>query len=96
MPGLTLFDYENNRESAYWLFGFHVERRDEFILAMKNAGITSSVVHLGIDHNSVFGGTQKSLVNQLKFNKTQIHIPLHDALSNEQVEYIINTIQKGW
>jgi len=96
VPGITLFDYKDDREGSYWLFGFHVERRDAFIQAMKSAGITASVVHLGIDHNSIFGGTQKDLVNQLKFNETQIHIPLHDALSDEDVEYIISTIKKGW
>lgn len=96
VPGIVLFEENTDRESAYWLFGFHVERRNDFIGMMKNEGIATSVIHLGIDHNSVFGGTQEGLVNQRKFNETQIHIPMHDALSDDQVEHIINTIQKGW
>jgi perosamine synthetase len=96
IAGIALFKEEKNRESAYWLFGFHVERREDFIRTLKSAGITASVVHLGIDHNSLFGGKQKNLIEQRRFDQTQIHIPIHDALSNADVEHIIHTINKGW
>ncbi len=96
IQGVTLFREDSDRESAYWVFGFHVERRDLFILALKNSGIPTSVIHRGIDRNSVFGGTRKDLINQRKFDETQIHIPIHDALTDEDVEHIISTIQKGW
>lgn len=96
IPGIILFAGNDDRESAYWLFGFHVQRRNDFIQMMKDEDIATSVIHLGIDHNSVFGGTQEGLVNQRKFNETQVHIPMHDALSDEQVEHIIRAIQKGW
>ncbi|MFA4818139.1 MAG: DegT/DnrJ/EryC1/StrS family aminotransferase [Parcubacteria group bacterium] len=93
---LKLFTYNNDRESAYWLFGMHVENREKFILALKDKGITASVVHLSIDHNSIFGGKQKELVNQRRFDETQIHIPIHDGLTDEDVDYIIKTIKQGW
>jgi perosamine synthetase len=96
IPDITLFQEKSDRESAYWLFGFHVEKREKFIRTMNKAGITTSVVHLGIDHNSLFGGKRKELVKQRRFDQTQIHIPIHDALSEKDVEYIVHTIQKGW
>lgn len=96
VPGITLFRENSDRESAYWLFGFHVEKRDRFIQAMKKANITTSVVHLGIDHNSLFGGKRKELIQQRRFDQTQIHIPIHDALSEKDVEHIVNIILKGW
>ena len=93
---ITLFKEEPNRESAYWLFGFHVEKRENFIRMMNQSGISTSVVHLGIDHNSLFGGKRRNLLQQRRFDNTQIHIPIHDGLSEKDVDHIVNTIQKGW
>jgi len=96
VPGITLFAAPKDREGSYWLFGFHVERRDDFIRALKTAGIPTSVVHRGVDHNSIFGGKDGSLINQRRFDETQIHIPIHDAIGQEEANYIISTIKKGW
>ncbi len=95
-PGIQLFNYKLDRQSAYWLYGFHVEKRDDFITALKDKGIVASVVHMGIDHNSVFGGFDMSLTNQRKFDESQIHIPIHDEVSFEKAEYIVNAIKQGW
>jgi len=95
IPGLRLFNYKTDRESAFWLFGLHVEKREDFIRAMKEKGIATSVIHQRIDRNSVFGGL-KDLPEQVKFDKTQIHIPIHDAVSKEKAEYVVNSIKQGW
>lgn len=94
--GIKLFDYKKDRQSAYWLFGFHVERRVDFIKAMKDRQITTSVVHQRVDHNSIFGGRTKGLINQERFDQTQINIPIHDSLSKRDIDHIINSIKKGW
>jgi perosamine synthetase len=96
ISGIHLFDYKEDRESAYWLFGFHVDNRDAFISALKDKGVVASVVHMGIDHNSVFGGLDMSLSNQRRFDETQVHIPIHDAVSLEIAEYIVDVIKLGW
>lgn len=96
IPGIELFDYNLDRQSAYWLYGFHVEKRDSFINVLKDKGIVASVVHMGIDRNSVFGGYDMSLINQRKFDDSQIHIPIHDDVSFEKAEYIVNVIKQGW
>lgn len=96
VSGIKLFDEAIDRESAYWLFGMHVESRLDFIKALQAQGITASVVHQRIDKNSVFGGLNMDLINQAKFDKTQIHIPLHDALDDEDISHIIGSIKKGW
>jgi perosamine synthetase len=96
IPDIKLFEYAGDRKSAYWLYGFHVERRNDFIESLKGRGVPTSVVHLGIDHNSVFGGKDKKLVNQRKFDETQINIPIHDGLSDEVVGYIIDSVKAGW
>ena len=96
VPGLTHFEHKADRESADWLFGFHVENRLEFIRALKSKGIASSVVHDGIDHNTLFGSKRMDLARQRRFDNTQIHVPLHDDLTAEQVAYIVDAIRQGW
>ncbi|RZK09842.1 MAG: DegT/DnrJ/EryC1/StrS family aminotransferase, partial [Flavobacterium sp.] len=96
IAGINLFSYKEELESAYWLFGFHVERREDFIRSLKEKGVTASVIHQRIDRNEVFGGVNHELTEQAKFDETQIHIPIHDALNLEKVNYIIEAIKKGW
>lgn len=96
IPGLKLMEYKDDRESSYWLFPLLVERRIDFINKLRDSGIPSSVVHLGIDKNTLFGGKDYSLINQRYFDDNQIHIPIHDKLSDEDVNKIINVIKSGW
>lgn len=97
MSGATLFDAPADRVSAHWLFGMHVEGRDNFIKMLEAAHIPTSVVHVGIDRNNIFGeGEREDLVNQRRFDATQIHIPMHDKITPEIADYIIDVIKKGW
>ncbi|CAN5352939.1 UDP-4-amino-4,6-dideoxy-N-acetyl-beta-L-altrosamine transaminase [soil metagenome] len=97
LKGITLFKYNAVRESAYWLYGFHVENRNEFIKKLNASKIPSSVVHIGINKNDLFSHKSKNnLPQQIKFDATQIHIPVHNELTDEQVKHIINSIHQGW
>lgn len=96
LSGIELWQTPSDRESACWLFGMHVAKREEFIRALHSRGVTASVVHQRIDRNSVFGGVRQDLVNQARFDETQIHIPLHSSLTDEDVEQVISAVKKGW
>ncbi len=96
VKGLELLEEKNDRTSSYWLFTMLVENRENFIKALKAQNIPSSVVHLRIDKNSVFGGLTPGLLKQEIFNEKQIAIPIHQGLTEEDVDLIISTIQKGW
>lgn len=96
LSGIKLFSYNLDRESSWWLFGMHVERRNDFIRALKSRGISCSVVHQRIDKHPIFGGIQKDLIMQAKFDLSQIHLPIYDSLTNEQISHIISSVEKGW
>lgn len=96
VKGLSLMKYADDRVSSYWLFPITVEKRVDFILKLRENGIQTSVVHLGIDKNTVFGGKDYSLVNQRWFDENQIHIPIHYDLTNDDIWHIINVIKSGW
>ncbi|MEW6602957.1 MAG: DegT/DnrJ/EryC1/StrS family aminotransferase, partial [Nitrospirota bacterium] len=96
VPGLQLLEYKKDRESAFWLFTMLVEKRIDFIEKLKEKDIPASVMHQRIDDNSVFGGITPGLVNQEKFNDLQVAIPVHNALTDEDVRLIVDTIKSGW
>lgn len=96
IAGIQLFSYSSDRDSSWWLFGMHVERRIDFIRALKDRGISCSVVHQRIDRHPILGGLRKDLVSQAKFDSTQIHLPIYESLTDEQVAYIISSVKKGW
>ena len=95
IPGITLLEAAGDRQSAYWLFTLRVERRLELIRKLHRAQIPASVVHQRIDRNSVFGGLT-DLPNQARFDDDQLAIPLHSALTDDDVDHIVATIQSGW
>jgi perosamine synthetase len=96
VPGIILFETKEDRVSANWLFTMHVEKRTDFAKAMHARGVDVSVVHLRIDRNDVFGGLRDDLPVLEKFTETHISIPLHNNLTDEEVEYVIKSIKKGW
>lgn len=96
IPGLTLLHEGPDRESAYWLFTVRVERRVDFIRKLAGWDIPASVVHLRIDRNSVFGGIREDLPGQAAFNADQVAIPVHEGLSDGDVDSILWYIRQGW
>jgi perosamine synthetase len=96
VAGLELLRIKPDRTHAYWLFTVLVERRQDFIRKLKLNGVPASVVHLRIDRNTVFGGVRDDLTAQSEFDNRQIAIPLHERLSDEQIERIASLIRGGW
>jgi len=96
VPGLQLLNYLDDRQSSYWLFTVLVEQRENFIRALKSRNIPSSVVHLRIDKNSIFGGVDYSLNNQNIFDSKQVSIPINASLSDQDIFSVVEAINKGW
>lgn len=81
-------------QSSHWLYGIHTESREGFIHYMKSKEIPVSVVHQGIDRFSIFKDFRRELPVQRRFDETQIHLPLHDSLDMEQVNYVCDSIRE--
>ncbi len=99
VPGVELPRLDPECDHAYWLFPLLVEERDRFVEKLAQHGIPTSMVDMRIDTNPVFGQTpqqREQLQGQAQFEARQIHIPLHDGLSDEQVEYLLQVIASGW
>lgn len=96
VAGLVLLSRDTDRESACWLFGVLVEKREDFIRKLRSEGVPVSIVHRRIDKNRIFGGIREDLVQQARFDERIIHLPLHEGLTDDDVEKIISTVRSGW
>jgi perosamine synthetase len=96
VEGVTLFESCNDRVSANWLFCMHVEERTEFARMMNSKGVGVSVVHLRIDRNDLFGPIREDLTTLANLTETIIALPIHNNLSVEDVEYVIQCVKGGW
>lgn len=96
ITGVELLKLDSDRKGAYWLFTIHVERREEFARMMLSKGVEVSVIHQRIDSNKIFGPKRDDLPNLDRFDADQIALPIHQALSDEDVDYVIKAIKEGW
>lgn len=93
--GIKLIPYYKNTEQSYWLYTLKVERRDDFIKKLSEAGIMASTLHLRNDRHSVFD-SNKELPNLDEFYSKFVHLPCGWWLSSEDLNYIIDLIKSGW
>lgn len=94
--GLQLISVPENFRHAYWAFTMLVENRAGFIKKMNSEKIQVSVMDRRIDVHPVFGGITPGLVGQELFDSKQIAIPIHDKLTNGEVDRIIRAVKGGW
>ena len=95
VPGLQLLRLDPDRTHAYWIFTVLVEQRESFIRELAEQGIPASVVHRRIDRNTLFGSPEQ-LPGQERFDAYQVSIPVHEGLSDAEVERIVSVIHMGW
>jgi perosamine synthetase len=96
VPGLTVPPQSPERRHACWLFTLQAERRDDLCRKLAAAGLPASVVHQRIDRNKVFGDVRKDLTNQARYDECQISLPVHEALTLNDVDRVIACLRDGW
>jgi len=96
VPGVELFTRHGDRQGTNYLFSLHVERRADFIRAMRARGVEAGVVHYRNDLYSLFGGRREDLPNLDCYEKTYVSLPIHDHLTDEDMGYVVDCVQEGW
>lgn len=81
---------------AYWLYSMHVERRDDFMRYMGEHGVTTSRVHERNDFHTCTIKYRSPLPGVDEAVNTMISIPVGFWVSDEDREYIVDLIKKGW
>lgn len=96
IPGVTLLARQEDRESANWLFTILVERRSDFQRKLASLGIETSLVHIRCDVYPILGAKREDLPVMNAVEPHYVSLPLHCKLTDEDVEFIIDTIRNGW
>lgn len=94
--GLTLLDRHTDFESSFWIYSLLVERRGDFMRYMKECGISVSQVHERNDKHSAMKEFRTMLPNLDSVADNIISIPVGWWVNEEEREYIVNCIKKGW
>ena len=97
-PKLPLVpEYATNNAHMFYLVCYNVDDRTRFIQHLKDKGILSVFHYLSLHKSSYYEkySTRKSeLPNSDMFSDCLVRLPLFYELTDEQVEYIINTIKE--
>lgn len=94
--GLTTLTRHDNRESAFWIYSLLVEDRSSFTKWMNECGIAVSQVHERNDKHTCVKEFRTHLPNLDKVVGNLTHIPVGWWVSEEDREYIVECIKKGW
>ena len=93
---LTLLTRHKDRESAFWIYSMLVEDRDKFMEHMKKCNIVVSQVHERNDKHTCVREYKTPLPTLDKTIGKIVSIPVGWWITEEEREYIINCIKKGW
>jgi len=94
--GVTLLNRHSDRESAFWIYSMLVDDRDGFYKWMKECGIVVSQVHERNDKHTCVRDYSTPLPTLDKTIGKIVSIPVGWWVTNEDREYIVNCIKKGW
>jgi dTDP-4-amino-4,6-dideoxygalactose transaminase len=94
VQGINLLKYKNDRKSSFHLFCVLAERRDDLVNKLRENGVAVSVHYRRNDLYPMY--EKQELPNTEQFWQSVISLPMHLALTDEQVGYITDIIRKGW
>lgn len=93
---IELLERNPNMESSFWIYSMKVNRRSDFMTHMKNHNIAVSQVHERNDIHTTVREYKTLLPNLDKTIRNIISIPVGWWVTEEDRQYIIDTIKKGW
>lgn len=96
IKGLELLQRSNEMESAFWIYSLLVEDKSNFMKWMKECGVSVSQVHERNDIHTCVKDYKSMLPNLDRTIGKVISIPVGWWVSEEDREYIVDCIKKGW
>jgi len=96
IPGLTTLTRHEGHESAFWIYSMLVDDRDGFYKHMKDCGIVVSQVHERNDKHTCVSDYKSSLPTLDRIIGKVVSIPVGWWVTDEDRQYIVDCIKKGW
>lgn len=94
--GVTLLKNEPGYDSAYWIYSMKVEDQAGFMAAMADRGISVSRVHERNDLHTTVAEYRSALPTLDGILKQMICIPSGWWVTDEDREYVVEQIKRGW
>jgi dTDP-4-amino-4,6-dideoxygalactose transaminase len=94
--GIQLLTRHTDRESAFWIYSMLVDDRDGFMRHMKEHGIVSSQVHERNDKHTCVREYSSALPTLDATIGKVVSIPIGWWVTEEDRQYIVDCIKKGW
>jgi len=96
IPGLDLCRWDERARPSYWFYTLLAERREGLSRYLTEHGIGNSQAHKRNDRHSVFASSRRELPGLDSFYSRMLHIPCGWWVDDEDREYIVETIRRGW
>jgi len=96
VSGVTLLERKPGFESSFWIYSMLVENRSEFMKHMKEHGIAVSQVHERNDKHTCVREYRSPLPTLDRTIGNVISIPVGWWVTDEDRQYIVDCIKKGW
>ena len=97
VSGVTLIQQDmENRKSSYWIYSMLVDEKQKFMNWMKECNIMVSQVHERNDIHTCVSDYKSHLPSMDRIQKQLICIPNGWWVTDEDREYIVLCIIKGW
>lgn len=93
IPGLKLCSWEDTAEPSYWFYTVLAERRDDLARRLSEHGIENSQAHKRNDLHSVFASARCELPGLDSFYSRMLHIPCGWWVTDEERDFIAETIR---
>lgn len=94
--GITLLANEDGFKSSSWIYTIMVQDRPNFVKKMREKDIEVGQVHDRNDKHDCLKEFKMPLPSLDKISQEMNCIPCGWWITNEQREYIVDTIKKGW
>ena len=96
ISGVNLLKRHKERESAFWIYSMLVENRDGFMKHMKECGIIVSQVHERNDKHTCVNEYKSFLPALDRTVGKIVSIPVGWWVTQDNREYIVDCIKRGW
>ena len=94
--GVKLLDRKEGHDSAFWIYSMLVDNRDGFYRYMNECGVAVSQVHERNDKHTCVKDYRTALPSLDKTIGKIVSIPVGWWISDEEREYIVDCVKKGW
>jgi dTDP-4-amino-4,6-dideoxygalactose transaminase len=96
ISGLRLLERQQGYDSSFWIYSILVDRRDDFSRYMKEKGIMTSQVHERNDKHTCVRQYRSQLPTLDQTIGKLSALPVGWWVSNEDTEYVVDCIKRGW